>query len=116
MSFLITILRHTVRGTARTKPIFHASVTRRPFPTRQAYLVSLLVAFGVTIARVVPRDTQPSTATSIPMLLADLSSLTITRVVSAPVIPRDALNAAAWPVEVLVAIHFQFKCHSDTPS
>ena len=114
MSLFMTILRHTVRRAAGTEPVFHASLTIRPFKTRQAYLVSLFVAVEVTVEGIISWDTPPSAATSIPMSHTNLPSLIIARVMSARIVLRGA--TASWSVVVLRAIHFQLKCHGGAPA
>ena len=109
MSLFMVILRHTVRRAASTEPVFHTSLTIWPFITGKTYPVTLFVTVVVTVKWIISRDTPPSAATSIPMSPANLSSLIITRVVSARVIPRDALHAATWSIVVLGAIQFQLK-------
>lgn len=109
MSLFIAILRHTVRRATGTKPVLHACLTRWPFPTGQANLVSNFVTVKVTIIRVVLRETRTSAALSKPMWPANLPSLIITRVVSTRVIPRYTLHAATGPVVVLIARQLQIK-------
>ena len=60
MSKLVTVLSYTVCRTASTKPVFHASFTRWPLPTRKTDFVSLPITVEMSISRVIPRGTPSS--------------------------------------------------------
>ena len=145
MSKLVTVLRYTVCRTTRTKPVFHASFTRWPFPTRKTDFVSLPITVEMSISRVISRGTPSSAALSIITRSTDLFPHFIAGVVSPPVIPRDTLHSAAltipvssanlfsqqstrvgfsWDtllcavraVVVLVAVYLEVKCQLNNPA
>ena len=114
MTQLVAVLRHAVRRAARAKPVFYAALTGWPLPVSQASLVSFRITREVSTLRVIPRDAVPSAAASKPTRPANLSSLLITSVVPARVIPRDTLHIASCTVVILVTVQLQLKSYANT--
>ena len=105
MSVLLAVPRYAISNAARTEPVLHTTFTRRPLPVFQTHLVSLRVTGEVSIDRVIPRDAVSSAAFSKPTTPTNFFSQIITGVVSARVIPWDALHVARITIKVLVAVH-----------